>query len=151
MSTIASASAPRSAGFDLEPLERLDRAAAVEDAGQRIGDRGAFGSTELFRQRARFGGGDDKFALQSRIGGLNRGSRDAELFEQYRQRRRIDRQFEPGAAVGDGPAIFGKVGAADRDTLRQRLGLAVRGLDQRGDLAKQRFVVYPTEPACALH
>ena len=121
------------AGFGLGPFQHFKGAAAVEHAGQLIGDGGAFGKAQLFGQRPRLVGGGGEFALQPGVGGLHGGGGGAQLFEQHRQPGGIQRRFQPGTAIGNGAAIIGKVGAAGLDTLGQRFGLVMRRLHKRGD------------------
>ena len=125
---------PGAAGFGLHAFERFKGAAAVEHAGKLIGDRGAFGGAEFFRQRACFGGRGGKLAFEPGVGDLHCRGGGAQLFEQGGKAIGIERAAERGAAIGNGAAIIGKIGAPGLDPVDQRFGLIVRGGDQRLDI-----------------
>ena len=77
--------------------------------------------------------------MEPGIGDLNRRGRTAKFFEQRGQRRGVERSAQRGTAIGDGPAIIGKVGATGLDSIGQGYGLPVGGLDQRGDFGGTDF------------
>jgi hypothetical protein len=104
----------------------------------------AFGSPALFRQRPGLDSGGGKFAFQPGIGVLHRGGGGAQFFEQHGERSGIERRFEPRAAVGNGAAIIGKIGAANFDAQDQRLGLAMGGFEQCSDFGGAGFAAMGT-------
>lgn len=121
---------PAVARCGLQALQCLDGAAPVEHARQRVDDCRALGSAQPVGQRLGLTCGRCKLAFQPSVGCLHRCSRGAKLREERGETGGIERRRQSGAAIGNGTAIIGKIGATAFEVVRQRFRLVVRGRDQ---------------------